>query len=203
MFRSLLCRVVLVLLSALPSFSDGEGGPPTLVIGSTPPDFCLLGSDGQTHCLKDYAASKVLVVAFTCNHCLTAQLYETRIKQLAADYNDRGVASVAIEPNNPKRRATRRNGIHRRRRLVENMKTRARYRKFNYLYDGETQKVSRVYGPSATPHLVILDAERKLRYEGRVDSNPRESLVTVKDARVAIDALLGVRTGYEGFYCFE
>jgi len=35
-----------------------------------------------------------------------------------------------------------------------------------------------------------------------VDSNPREPLVTVKDARVAIDALLAVPTGYEGFYLF-
>src|SRR5215467_8180487 len=101
MFRSLLCRVVLVLLSALPSFSDGEGGPPTLAIGGTAPNFCLLGIDGQTHCLKDYAASKVLVVAFTCNHCPTTQLYESRIKQLAAEYRDRGVTLVAIEPNNP------------------------------------------------------------------------------------------------------
>ena len=33
--------------------------------GAPAPDFCLQGIDGQNHCLKDYAASKVLVVAFT------------------------------------------------------------------------------------------------------------------------------------------
>src|SRR5438552_1818054 len=55
MFRSLLCGIVLVLVFAVPSFSDeGEGGPPTLAIGSTAPDFCLPGVDGQTHCLKEY-----------------------------------------------------------------------------------------------------------------------------------------------------
>ena len=169
-----------------------EGGPPTLAIGSFAPDFCLPGIDGQTHCLKDYAASRVLVVAFTCNHCPTAQLYEARIQQLAADYRDRGVALVAIEPNNPNAVRLDEMGYTDVGDSFEEMKIRAAYRHFNfpYLYDGETQKISRAYGPTATPHLFIFDAERKLRYEGRVDNNPREPLVNVKDARNAIEALL-------------
>jgi hypothetical protein len=79
-----------------------ENGPAPLQIGASAPDFCLPGIDEETHCLKDYAGSKVLVIAFTCNHCPTAQLYETRIKQLADDYRDRSVALVAIQPNSPK-----------------------------------------------------------------------------------------------------
>jgi thiol-disulfide isomerase/thioredoxin len=72
------------------------------------------------------------------------------------------------------------------------MKVRAAHRHFNfpYLYDGETQKVARAYGPTATPHLFIFDAERRLRYEGRLDNNPREPLVTRRDARQALEALL-------------
>ena len=74
----------------------------------------------------------------------------------------------------------------------EDMKIRAAYRHFNfpYLYDGETQSVTRAYGPSATPHVFIFDSERKLRYEGRIDNNPREQFVTQKDTRNALDALL-------------
>src|SRR5256885_6485663 len=34
-----------------------------------------------------------------CNHCPTAQLYESRLKQLAADYAERGVGVVAIQPD--------------------------------------------------------------------------------------------------------
>jgi thiol-disulfide isomerase/thioredoxin len=185
--------MVLLMLLLCASFAVcDEGGPPTLAIGSSAPDFCLPGIDGQTHCLKDYAASKVLVVAFTCNHCPTAQLYETRIQQLAADYRDRGVALVAVEPNNPNAVRLDEMGYTDVGDSFEEMKIRAAYRHFNfpYLYDGDTQKISRAYGPSATPHLFIFDAERKLRYEGRVDNNPREPLVNVKDARNAIDALL-------------
>ena len=169
-----------------------EGGPPPLQIDAPAPDFCLPGIDGQTHCLKDYAASKVLVIVFTCNHCPTAQLYETRIKEIARDYRDRGVAVVAIQPNSPKSVRLDEMGYTDLGDSFEEMKVRAAYRKFNfpYLYDGETQKVARAYGPAATPHLFVFDGQRKLRYQGRVDNNPREALVTRRDARTAIDAVL-------------
>lgn len=169
-----------------------ENGPPPLAIGASAPDFCLPGIDGQTHCLKDYAGSKVLAIVFTCNHCPTAQLYESRIKQLADDYRGRGVTLVAIQPNSPKSVRLDEMGYTDIGDSFEDMKIRAAFRKFNfpYLYDGETQKIARAYGPAATPHLFIFDAERKLRYQGRVDNNPREQLVTSLDARNAIDAIL-------------
>jgi peroxiredoxin len=166
--------------------------PPTLAIGAQAPDFCLPGIDGKTHCLKDYASAKVLVIVFTCNHCPTAQLYETRLKKLTADYRDRSVAVVAIEPNDPSAVRLDEMGYTDVGDSLEEMKIRAAYRHFNfpYLYDGATQKVARAYGPTATPHVFIFDSQRHLRYEGRVDNNPREQYVTQHDARNAIDALL-------------
>jgi peroxiredoxin len=190
-----MCRrlvwVLFLAVLAVPALCD-EGGPPTLAVGAAAPDFCLPGIDGSTQCLKDYAGSKILVIAFTCNHCPTAQLYESRIKQLADDYRDRGVTLVAIEPNNPNAVRLDEMGYTDVGDSFEEMKIRAAHHQFNfpYLYDGETQKISRAYGPTATPHLFIFDAERKLRYEGRVDNNPREPLVTIRDARNALDALL-------------
>jgi thiol-disulfide isomerase/thioredoxin len=72
------------------------------------------------------------------------------------------------------------------------MKLRAAYRHFNfpYLFDGETQSVALKYGPTATPHAFIFDQQRILRYEGRIDNNPREELATKHEARDAIEALL-------------
>src|SRR4029077_21158311 len=94
---------LLLMLPAIKTFAqdEDEHGPPTLAIGSAAPDFCLKGIDDQTHCLKGYSAAKVLMIAFICNHCPTSQLYESRIKQIAADYKDRGLTVVGIEPNNP------------------------------------------------------------------------------------------------------
>ena len=170
----------------------GDDAHPILPIGAKAPDFCLPGIDDKTHCLKEYDSSKVLVIVFTCNHCPTAQLYESRIMQLASDYRGRGVALVAIEPNDPQAVRLDEMGYTDVGDSFAEMKIRADYRHFNfpYLYDGETQRVARAYGPSATPHVFILDSERRLRYEGRVDNNPREAYVTRQDTRRALEALL-------------
>ena len=186
----LLCLLLLTLV-AMPVLG-AEEGPPTLSIGARAPDFCFPGIDDKTHCLKDYASSKVLVLVFTCNHCPTAQLYENRVKKLADDYRDRGVALVAIEPNPPDAVRLDEMGYTDVSDSLEEMKIRAAHRHFNfpYLYDGATQKVTQAYGPTATPHVFIFDSERRLRYEGRVDNNPREPYVTQHDARDALEELL-------------
>src|SRR5690349_16350098 len=184
---TLLLALLLIGQSSSWMIAIAEDAPahPILAIGAPAPDFCLPGIDGQKHCLKEYASAKILVIAFTCNHCPTAQLYEQRIMKLVDDYKDKGVTLVAIEPNNPNAVLLDELGYTDVGDSLEDMKTRAAYRHFNfpYLYDGETQKTATAYGPSATPHLFIFDSERKLRYQGRIDNNTREKLVTTKDAR--------------------
>jgi len=183
-------RWLAILLLLTPLFADEPH--PTLALGSPAPDFSLPGIEGKTHKLSDYASAKVLAIVFTCNHCPTAQLYETRIKKLADDYRGKGVALVAIQPNNPAAIRLDELGYTDVSDSFEDMKIRAAYRHFNfpYLYDGDTQTVARAYGPKATPHVFIFDQDRKLRYEGRVDNSQRESLVKTQDARNAINALL-------------
>lgn len=186
--------ILMILASAGAAFADEEAHP-ALAIGAPAPDFSLPGIDGKTHKLSEYSASRILAIVFTCNHCPTAQLYESRIKKLADDYRGKGVALVAIEPNDPTAVRLNELGYTDVSDSLEEMKIRARYRKFNfpYLYDGATQAISRAYGPKATPHVFIFDQERKLRYEGRIDNSQRESLVKTQDARNAIDALLAGR----------
>ncbi len=190
LFRSTI--FLLAVAVTLAAADDDDDRHPTLAIGSAAPDFSLPGIDGQVHKLSEYAAAPVLVIVFTCNHCPTAQLYESRIKKLADDYRGRGVTLVAIEPNDPEAIWLSELGYTDVSDSLEEMKIRAAYRHFNfpYLYDGETQATARAYGPKATPHVFIFDAERKLRYEGRVDNSQRESLVKTQDARNAIEALL-------------
>ncbi len=173
----------------LPAFDEV---PPTLALGSPAPEFSLPGIDGKTHTLADYAGAQVLVLIFTCNHCPTAQLYEARIRQLVDEYRAKSVAFVAIEPNDPDAVRLDEMGYTDVNDGFEDMKIRAAYRRFNfpYLYDGATQSVSQAYGPKATPHVFIFDAKRILRYEGRIDNNQRESLVTTRETRAAIDQLL-------------
>lgn len=168
----------------------------TLPLGAPAPDFALEGVDGKTYALKDFDAAKVLVVVFTCVHCPTAILAQDRIKQLVTDYKDKGVAVVAISSSSPK-------GV----RLDEfgwtdlddsfaSMKIRARDEGYNHPYlngGAGTQAVCQAYGPAATPHFFIFDAERRLRYEGRQDDDERGKNVKVSYVRDAIDAILAGR----------
>jgi peroxiredoxin len=182
----------LVLFLLLSMTAGAQERHPILALGSPAPDFALMGVDGKIHRLKDYAASPVLAVVFMCNHCPIAQMYEERVQRLADDYRGRGVAVVAIQPNDPKAiRIDELDSSDVSDSLAE-MKIRAEYKhlRYPYLYDGDTQQVARAYGPQATPHIFIFDAERRLRYEGRVDNSYRTELVKAQDARNAIDALL-------------
>ncbi|MCX5646457.1 MAG: redoxin domain-containing protein [Phycisphaerae bacterium] len=165
----------------------------TLEIGAKAPNFVLPGVDGKMHQLAEYDKAKVLVIVFTCNHCPTAQAYEERIKKLAADYKDKGVALVAISPNDPKAVRLDELGYTDLSDSLDEMKIRAKDKEYNfpYLYDGEKQEVSKAYGPVSTPHVFVFDTERKLRYAGRVDDNEKQpDKVTSQDAHNAIETLL-------------
>lgn len=178
---------VLMMLVSL----AGAANPPMLKIGAKAPDFNLPSVDGRNYSLKDFADAKLLVIIFTCNHCPTAQAYEARIKKLHGDYKDKGVALVAISPNDPLAVRLDELGYTEFGDSLEEMKIRAKDQgfAFPYLYDGETQATSRAYGVVATPHVYIFDKERTLRYVGWIDDSDVKE-VTSHDARNAIEALL-------------
>jgi peroxiredoxin len=163
----------------------------TLEIGQSAPPFKLPGVDDRTYTLDDFADARLLVVVFTCNHCPTAQAYEDRIIALHRAYKDRGVALVAISPNDALAVRLDELGYTDLGDSLADMKLRAKHRDFQfpYLYDGLTQAASLAYGVLATPHVYIFDAERKLRYNGRID-NSDIGEVTSRDAQNAIEALL-------------
>jgi thiol-disulfide isomerase/thioredoxin len=148
--------------------------------------------DGKKYSLADFKDANLLVIVFTCNHCPTAQAYEERIKQLAADFKDRGVAVVAIQPNDPSAVRLDELGYTDLGDSLEDMKTRAEDHHFNfpYLYDGETQATAKAYGPAATPHVFIFDRDRKLRFCGRIDDHENPAKTKTHDTRDAIEALL-------------
>jgi peroxiredoxin len=186
--------VTLVALAGAAGSVRADEAPmvPTLAIGAPAPDFDLPGVDGRRYSLKDFASAPVLVVVFTCNHCPTAQAYEERIQKLRDDYAGKGVALVAISPNDPKAVRLDELGYTDLSDSLEEMKIRAHDKHFTfpYLYDGETQAVAHRYGPVATPHVFVFDKARTLRFVGRVDDAENPEKIKVQDTRNAIEALV-------------
>jgi len=189
--KQVLCAAGVVFVMAGLVFA-APPGTRTLEIGDRAPDFRLPGVDGKWYGLGDFAGADVLLIVFTCNHCPTAQAYEDRIKKIAADYRNKGVAVVAISPNDPKAVRLDELGYSDMGDSFEDMKIRAKDMEYNfpYLYDGENQKVTQSCGPMRTPHVFIFDKQRKLRYEGGIDDAEKPALVKSRDARNAIEALL-------------
>lgn len=165
----------------------------TLAIGSQAPDFSLPGVDGKNNTLNDFSASKVLVAIFTCNHCPDARAARGKVIALHNDYQKKGVAVVAISGNDDKALRLDEIGYSVYGDSLEDMKNVAEEEKytFPYLYDGATQKTTKDYGAVATPHVFVFDAQRKLRYTGRIDDARRSRKnIGTPYVRQAIEALL-------------
>ena len=99
---ALLLSIHLLLLGQVAKAADVE----PLAIGASAPDFDLPGVEDRRVRLGDFAAARVLVVVFTCNHCPTAQAYEDRLAQLYRDFHDRHVATGRDLAQRPTRRAS-------------------------------------------------------------------------------------------------
>jgi len=141
-----------------------------------------VGVDGQEHNLGQFRAAKAIVLVFTCNHCPVAKAYEDRLIEFQKDYKAKGVQVIAINVNNiPADR-------------LDKMKQRAAEKGFNfpYLYDS-TQVSGRDYGARVTPHVFVLDAQRKIAYMGAFDDSQNPSGVKEKYVRDAVDAILAGR----------
>lgn len=155
----------------------------TLELGQSAPDFHLPATDGRVYSLADFGAAKVLVIAFTCNHCPYVINSEERILAFDRDYRLRGVQLVCINSN---AETTYQDDD------FPHMIERAQQRgfQFPYLHD-ESQEVALAFGALKTPHYFVFDEQRRLRYTGRMDDNPRNpGLETTRELRDAVDALL-------------
>ena len=155
----------------------------TLEIGESAPDFNLPAVDGKDYSLADFADAKLLIVVFTCNHCPYVVGSEDRELQLHADYATKGVALIAINSNETENHPTD---------SFEHMVQRAKDKGFAWPYvRDDSQDVALAYGALRTPHYYVFDQDRKLRYTGRMDDNPRQAgAETTRELRDALDALL-------------
>jgi peroxiredoxin len=158
----------------------------TLQLGQPAPDFQLPGVDGQTYSLASFKDARFLVVVFSCNHCPYVVGSEDRMLRFFHDYAPRGVAMVAINSNETQNHPTD---------SFDHMVRHAAEKKLPFPYArDDSQDVARAYGALRTPHYYVFDQDRKLRYTGRMDDNPRSpGRETTRELRDAMDALLAGR----------
>lgn len=183
--RNLLILLLAVFLLSAFNPEERSGYQP----GDVATDFSLRNVDGKWISLKDYPAAKGFIIAFTCNTCPFARLYEQRIINLHRKYAPEGYPVIAINPNDPVKQPGD---------SFEEMQARANEMNypFPYLVD-ETQEITKAYGATNTPHMYVLHKEAGkylVRYIGAIDNDPKEpDKATQKYLRDAIDALMNGR----------
>jgi peroxiredoxin len=134
---------------------------PTLLNTPAPP-FRLPATDDKTYTFDDVAGRKGTVIVFICNHCPYVKAVIDRMVADARALMAEGVGFAAICSNDA-------DGYPED--SFENMKLFARTHDFPfpYLHD-EDQTVARAYGAACTPDFFGYDAQRRLRYRGRLDA---------------------------------
>ena len=158
----------------------------TLPLGASAPDFSLPATDGRTYSLADFAAARVLVVFFTCNHCPYVTGSDEVTRATAERFGPQGVAFLGINSNS-EHTYPEDDFAHMAARMEEQCFP------WSYARD-KSQDVARAYGGLRTPHFFVFDQDRALRYTGRMDDNPRDSSrATTHEVRDAVDALLAGR----------
>ncbi len=160
-----------------------QSGKEALPIGSEAPEFSgLPGTDGQSYGLESFQDSKAVVICFTCNHCPYAQAYEDRFIDLVRTFSPQGIAFIAINANDAENYPD--DGF-------EEMKKRAETRNFPFPYvRDESQEVAKAYGAACTPHIFVLDRDRKLIYEGGIDDNWKEPDKAIPHLKQALEAIV-------------
>ncbi len=167
-----------LLLTASMAAADS---PDNANIGKKINDFRLHDYRGAEKSLKDWADSKLLVVAFVGAECPLSKQYGLRLAELAREFTPKGVAFLGIDANHQ-----------------DSLTAVAQYAKasgitFPILKDAKCA-VADQFAAVRTPEVFVLDRDRVIRYRGRVDdqygigfTRPKP---TRRDLALALDELL-------------
>lgn len=152
-------------------------------IGQMAPDFALKDQRGNPVSLSDFR-DRIVVLEWTNTDCPFVQRHyrEGTFKSIARDYEYRDVAWLAI---NTTHWAT----------AASNRQWHEKYQLPYPILDDSAGKVGRLYNAKTTPHLFIINKERRLVYSGGIDNDASGSLGAerINYVRLALDDLMAGR----------
>lgn len=169
-----------ILSIASPRMLATETGKSKL-IGKKLASFQLTDFRGRDLTEKDFAESKLLVVAFLGVECPLAKLYSERLQKIQETYATRGVTIIGVDANQQD--------------SLTEMAAHARRHSISYPFAKDTQQaLVTALGATRTPEVFLLDEHRSVRYHGRVDDQYGVGYVrekpTTNDLVDAIESLL-------------
>ena len=148
-------------------------------------DFELSNNYGKLVHLQEFANKPIVVLAFLGTQCPLAKLYGPRLNELNTKYAAQGVVVLGVNSNKQDSLTELTAFVHRCE--IE----------FPMLKDVGNRLADAV-GATRTPEVFVLDAQRQLRYHGRIDDQYGVGVSRPQpfrsDLSIAIDELLADKT---------
>lgn len=171
--------IVSIALPRLEASDSGKSGPNS--VGRKLESFQLTDFRGRDLTEKDFAESKLLVVAFLGVECPLAKLYSERLQKIQETYASQGVTVIGVDANQQD--------------SLSEMAAHARRHAMSYAFAKDNQQaLVASLGATRTPEVFLLDEQRSVRYHGRVDDQYGVGFVreqpTTNDLVDAIESLL-------------
>lgn len=148
-------------------------------------NFGLLDTMNERRTLDDLRDSQLVAVVFTGCECPIARAYARRLEELAAAWPRKSVAWLMINSNHQD--------------SAEEQQRWARELQLTIpLLHDDRQEVAGQFTAERTPEVFLLDADRVVRYRGRIDDQHtygrQRPAPTTHDLRDAIESLLAGRS---------
>ncbi|CAN5455000.1 redoxin domain-containing protein [soil metagenome] len=178
--KAMIALLGLISVSAAISIcADADKAP--AVLGRKIADFSLPDAKGTRVELAQFKQAKAIVVVFVGTECPISNSYLPRLAELSKQYADKGVQFLAINANRQDSPA----------RVGEHAKENAL--PFPVLKDAGN-RIADQFGAVRTPEAFVLDADRAIRYHGRIDDQYgvgfKRPAPTRRDLLLALDEVL-------------
>jgi peroxiredoxin len=141
-------------------------------------NFSLPDYNGRTISLSNYDTSKAIVLMFIATQCPVSNAYNERYVQLYNDYSGKQIAFIAINSNKAE--------------SADEIRTHAKEHGFVFpVLKDENNIIADKLGAERTPEIFVLrPSSHEVLYHGRIDDAQRESKITSRDLRSALDEIL-------------
>jgi len=174
--------VLAVLTSFVATALFAADVPP---VGSAAPDFSAADSKGKTHSLSQYKGKYVVLEWFNPECPFVKKHYtSSNMQKLQQEYTGKGIVWLSVDSSAPGKEGA----------LTPEQaeKTMADWKtKPTALLIDQDGKVGQAYGAKNTPHMVVINPEGKIVYEGAIDSkatpNPGDIPSSTNYVKVALD----------------
>jgi peroxiredoxin len=191
---SILGGAVLTAISA-PVLAVAAPSPKALkpqeVVGKKVSDFTLVDTTGKLRSLQQFVDRKAIVLVFTGTECPMSNSYAPELAQMQLDYAPRGIQFLGVNALPEE--------------TLPQMAAHAKEYKITFpVLKDVRQSLAQELAAKTTPEVFVLDAERVVRYRGRIDDGfaqrtQKRQVVGKRELKDALEALLAgkpVQTAY-------